>query len=77
MRVYAFDYGLDLPIIKTLASVYNINGNLPAVVINKKVYYNLTDKDSIDKLLPAEIKAPLETATSTATTTATSTKSKK
>jgi thiol-disulfide isomerase/thioredoxin len=76
MRVYAFDYNLDLPIIKTLASVYNVQPNLPAVVINKKTYYGLVDKESIDALLPQEIKEPIITATSTASTTATTTKKK-
>jgi thiol-disulfide isomerase/thioredoxin len=74
MRVYAFDYNLDLPIIKTLASVYNVQPNLPAVVINKKTYYGLVDKESIDALLPQEIKEPIVLATSTASTTATTTK---
>lgn len=76
MRVYAFDYNLDLPIIKTLASVYNVQPNLPAVVINKKTYYGLVDKESIDALLPQEIKEPIVIATSTASTTATTTKKK-
>jgi thiol-disulfide isomerase/thioredoxin len=76
MRVYAFDYNLDLPIIKTLASVYNVQPNLPAVVINKKTYYGLVDKESIDALLPQEIKEPIVTATSTTSTTATTTKKK-
>jgi hypothetical protein len=71
MRVYAFDYNLDLPIIKTLASVYKVDRNLPAVVINKKAYYGLTTKDQIDALLPKEIKEPIAT-----TTKATSTKLK-
>lgn len=69
LKVYAFDYELDLPIIKTFASVYKIQGNLPAVVINNKVYYGLVTKESIDQILPKEIKAPIETATSTATST--------
>lgn len=76
MRVYAFDYNLDLPIIKTLASVYNVEPNLPAVVINKKTYYGLVNIDQIDALLPQEIKAPLATAT-VATATATTTLKKK
>jgi thiol-disulfide isomerase/thioredoxin len=76
MRVYAFDYNLDLPIIKTLASVYNVQPNLPAVVINKKTYYGLVNKESIDALLPQEIKEPIVIATSTASTTATTTKKK-
>lgn len=69
LRVYAFDYNLDLPIIKTLASVYNVEPNLPAVVINKKTYYGLTNIDQIDLLLPKEIKEPLATTTEATTTT--------
>jgi hypothetical protein len=43
-------------------------------VINKKTYYGLVDKESIDALLPQEIKEPIVLATSTASTTATTTK---
>lgn len=63
LRVYAFDYNLDLPIIKTLASVYNVEPNLPAVVINKKTYYGLINVEQIDALLPKEIKEPIATST--------------
>jgi hypothetical protein len=67
LRVYAFDYNLDLPLIKTFASLYNIHENeLPTVIINNKKYVGLNTKSEIDKLLPKEVK---EKATSTATTT--------
>ncbi len=37
LRVYSFDYNLDLPIIKTFASLYGVREDqLPAVVIDKK-----------------------------------------
>jgi len=65
LRVYAIDYNLDLPLVKTFANIYGVNEKLlPAVIINNKPYIGLNDKDSIDKLLPKEIKA-----TTTATTT--------
>lgn len=64
MRVYAFDMNLDLPIIKSFANIYNIdNESLPALVIDKKVYGGLNTKESIEKLLPKEIK--INNATST------------
>jgi glutaredoxin len=57
LRVYAFDMNLDLPLIKTFANIYGIkNESLPALVIDKKVYGGLTNKESIEKLLPKEIK---------------------
>jgi thiol-disulfide isomerase/thioredoxin len=71
LKVYAFDYNLDLPVIKALASVYGVEKDLPALVINKKTYYKATTKDVIEKLLPKEIPD-----TQIATTTSTTTKNK-
>lgn len=57
LRVYAFDYNLDLPIIKTFASLYGVREDqLPAVIINQKLYVGLNTKESIDELLPKEVK---------------------
>lgn len=67
LRIYAFDYDLDLPAIKALISIYNIKPNIPALVINKKVHYGLTTRESIDQVLPREIKEPVATSTSTTT----------
>lgn len=72
LRIYSFDYNLDLPLIKTFASLYNINSSeLPAVIINNRKYIGLNTKESIDKLLPKEVKEKIAT-----TTAATSTKKK-
>ncbi len=72
LRIYAFDYNLDLPLIKTFASLYNVKGNeLPTVIINNKKYIGLNTKESIDALLPKEVKEKVAT-----TTAATSTKKK-
>lgn len=65
MRVYAFDMNLDLPLIQSFANIYNIkNENLPALIIDKKVYGGLTTKEKIEKLLPKEIKINNATSTS-------------
>jgi hypothetical protein len=64
LRVYAFDYNLNLPLIKTFGSLYNIKEEeLPAVVINNKKYVGLNNKVEIEKLLPKEIKESFSTTT--------------
>jgi hypothetical protein len=69
LRVYAFDYHLDLSALLTLQSIYGIDGTqLPALVINDKVYYGLNDQETIEKIVP-EIIALREVATSTASST--------
>lgn len=62
LRVYAFDYNLDLPIIKTLGSLYGVKENkLPAIIINNKMYVGLNTKNQIDELLPKEVKESMST----------------
>jgi hypothetical protein len=69
LRVYAFDLNLDLPLIKTFASLYGVQENqLPAVVVNNKLYTGLTKKEEIDAILPKEIKENLSTTTKKKTT---------
>lgn len=67
LRVYSFDYNLDLSALQTLVDIYNVKDELPALVINGKVYYGLQTMDDIQKILP-QLKT-LPTASSTATTT--------
>jgi hypothetical protein len=69
LKVYAFDYDLDLPIIKAMASVYGVEKNLPALVVNKKTYYKLNTVDDIKKLLPKEITDKSTASTTISTTT--------
>ncbi len=54
LRVYSFDYHLELGALKTLISVNKIEPKLPAFVINGKTYYGLTDLESLEKILPLE-----------------------
>lgn len=71
LRVYSFDTDLSIPTVGTLASMFNVNNSLPAIVINEKTYTGLQDKDQIIKVLPKWL-----LATSTATSTVVSTTSK-
>jgi hypothetical protein len=71
LRVYSFDYNLDLSALKTLEKVRNIkSGTLPAFVINNRApVYGFKSLPDMEKLIP-ELKT---LATSTATTTASDT----
>jgi hypothetical protein len=53
LRVYAFDYNLDLPAVQTLKTAYKLDGTLPALIINNKVYMGVQEKESVEKLFPA------------------------
>ena len=68
LRVYSFDYNLDLSALKTLTSINGVENNLPAVVVEDKVYYGIQSLEDIESLLPI-----LETLREEATSTATST----
>ncbi len=64
LRVYALDYNLDLGLIKTLGSLYGVREDqLPAIIINNKMYVGLNNKEDIDKLLPKEVKESVSTTT--------------
>jgi hypothetical protein len=52
LRVYSFDYDLDLPALKTLRLIKKVDSKLPAIVINDKVYKGFQSIEKIQKLLP-------------------------
>lgn len=68
LRVYSFDKNLDLSAVKTLLSIFNIDGELPAIILNEKVYYGLKKKEELESLLPKKIRDSAKKATSTPTT---------
>ena len=65
LRVYSFDYNLDVSALKTLANIHKIAEPLPALIINDKTYNGFHSIEDIETLVP-ELDA-----TSTATTTRT------
>jgi hypothetical protein len=69
LRVYSFDYNLDLSAVRTLISLNKINGgNLPAFVIQGRApIYGFKSLEEMQKLIP-------ELKTLASTTAATSTK---
>ncbi len=54
LRVFSFDYDLDLSALSTIKSLYSLKRNLPIIVINGKIYYGFKNRKDIEKLLPAE-----------------------
>lgn len=52
LRVYSFDYNLDLSAVKTLISINKITDNLPALVIKDETYYGFQSVEDIQKVLP-------------------------
>lgn len=52
LRIYAFDYHLDLPALKTLLTINDLNGELPALIIDERPYYGYKSIDDLKKLIP-------------------------
>jgi hypothetical protein len=72
VRVYAFDYNLDLSALQTLISINKIEAKLPALLIGDDLYYNFQSVEDLEKNIPElKILKELQNASST---TATSTK---
>jgi hypothetical protein len=71
LRVYAFDYNMEDSAIKTLQSIYKLNGTLPALVIDDKAYYGFKSVEDILEIAPdiKNLEATSTNATSTAATT--------
>lgn len=65
VRIYTFDYNLDLNALKTITSIYKVKEPLPLIILNDKAYNGFQSLEDIAKAVP-------ELATST--TKATSTK---
>lgn len=57
LRVYSFDYNLDLPALKTMASIYGVTPNLPALVIKEKLYSGFQSIETIKSLIPEVVNA--------------------
>ncbi len=51
LRVYSFDYNLDLSVIKALLSIYKIPSEMPVLVINQKLFKGYQDLDTLDKII--------------------------
>ncbi|MCI0597723.1 hypothetical protein L0Y34_01480 [Candidatus Parcubacteria bacterium] len=65
LRVYSFDYHLDLAALKTLIGMEKIEGRFPAFVIENKRSYGFTTLEEFEKAFPDELFESATTSTST------------
>ncbi len=61
LRVYSFDYNLDLSVIDSLKAIYRITDNMPALVIDDKTYTGFRSVVELEKLLPDTLKEATST----------------
>lgn len=67
LRIYSFDYNLDVSALQSLISIDDVEPKLPALRISGKSYYGLQKVSDVEKILPELAK--LQVATTTATST--------
>ncbi len=61
LRVYSFDYNLDLSALNALLSIYKVEDTkLPAVIINEKMYTGFHSIEEIETKIPDVVKAQQE-----------------
>ena len=73
LRIYSFDYNLDLSAVRTLSILFKVQPPLPALVIKDRAYSGFQSLEEVEKLLPelakmkaeAEAKAKILQSTST------------
>lgn len=66
LRVYSFDYNLQVGALQTLIQIDHVQDDLPALYVNGKAYYGFQSLQDIQTILP-QLKT-LQTATSTSAT---------
>jgi hypothetical protein len=69
LRVYSFDYNLNVGALQTLISIDDVDDNLPALLINGKAYYGYKSIDDIQKILPQLASLQKNASSTSATTT--------
>lgn len=65
LKVYSFDYHLDLAALRTLISILKIKNELPAVVIGESVSYGFKEKEELEALLPKKLRDEAAKASAT------------
>lgn len=54
VRIYAFDYNLDLSTIKALRDIYKVGDMLPSLVINGTTYAGFQSLEQLQALIPKQ-----------------------
>lgn len=58
LRVYSFDYNVDLSALHALLATFGVKDTaLPAVIVNDSIHTGFQSLEDIEKLIPGEVKA--------------------
>lgn len=60
VRVYSFDYDFDLEAVRTLISIYKVEDNPPALIVNGEPHYGFYPIEDLEKNIPALAKLKKE-----------------
>ncbi len=52
LRIYSFDYNLDLSVVKTMISLNGIKNTMPALTILEENYYGFKSTEDMEKIIP-------------------------
>lgn len=70
LRVYSFDYNLDLSALQTLRAILKTKHELPAVFVNNKAYYGFRSINELESIIP-ELKTLEHSSASSSSATST------
>jgi hypothetical protein len=62
LRVYAFDYNLDVPALQTLIALYEVEKALPALIFDGEVYYGFMGRQKMENMMPETISSEEDSA---------------
>lgn len=68
LRVYSFDYHFNVGAIDTLVSIYKVNPELPALIINGENYHGFYSVEELEEAVPVLKELAEQAATSTSKT---------
>lgn len=74
LRVYSFDYNLDVSAVQTLITINKIENKPPALLVDEDTYYGFQSVDAISKTLPQIAIWQKENKANASSTNATTTK---
>lgn len=61
LKVYSFDYSIDLSAVKSIINIYKIKDTqLPALVVGDEVFTGFKDRDELESILKANFKLKLK-----------------
>lgn len=67
LRIYSFDYNLDVSALQSLIAIDDVGPTLPALRINGTSYYGLQKVSDVEKILPELAKLQVATTTTPST----------